>query len=162
MSLSATPLEKILQAVNEKYGTSFESWSQLPTAFEVGDTVPSWAAYEKIEMPKSQYFKIQFEGGYVPVKILNDSFGIYVYDGQSNLIICDNEASVIQSAGMSTNTFADNFIPKINQILGKEISRYEALLDRFNPSDSIIGVSEYEFEIGYWSSENWQNAEIIS
>ena len=48
MTLSATPLEKILQAVNEKYGTSFEGWSQLPTAYEVGGTVPNWNAYEKI------------------------------------------------------------------------------------------------------------------
>lgn len=46
--MSAPTLEKILQAVNEKYGTSFEGWSQLPTAYEVGDTVPNWNAYEKI------------------------------------------------------------------------------------------------------------------
>ena len=51
MTMSAPTLEKILQAVNEKYGTSFEGWSQLPTAYEVGDTVPNWNAYEKIEKP---------------------------------------------------------------------------------------------------------------
>lgn len=49
MSMSAPTLEKILQAVNEKYGTSFEGWSQLPTVYEVSDTVPNWDAYEKIE-----------------------------------------------------------------------------------------------------------------
>lgn len=46
--MSAPTLEKILQAVNEKYGTSFEGWSQLPTVYEVGGTVPNWNAYEKI------------------------------------------------------------------------------------------------------------------
>lgn len=50
MSLSAPALERILQAVNEKYGTSFEGWSQKPTVYEMGNTVPNWNAYEKIEM----------------------------------------------------------------------------------------------------------------
>ena len=49
--MSAPTLDKILQAVNEKYGTSLEGWSQLPSAYEVGDTVPNWNAYEKIEKP---------------------------------------------------------------------------------------------------------------
>ena len=60
--MSAPTLEKILQAVNEKYGTSFEGWSQLPTAYEVGDTVPNWNAYEKIELPEEpQYFRIYLQ-----------------------------------------------------------------------------------------------------
>lgn len=58
MILSAPTLEKILQAVNEKYGTSFEGWSQLPTAYEEGDTVPNWNAYEKIEMPEPEPTRI--------------------------------------------------------------------------------------------------------
>ena len=61
--MSAPTLEKILQAVNEKYGTSFESWSQLPTAYEVGDTVPNWDAYEKIEMPPMVNFKYYLPSG---------------------------------------------------------------------------------------------------
>lgn len=52
--MSAHTLEKILQAVNEKYGTSFEGWSQLPTAYEVGDTVTNWNAYEKIELQRQK------------------------------------------------------------------------------------------------------------
>lgn len=62
--MSAPTLEKILQAVNEKYGTSFEGWSQLPTVYEVGDTVPNWNAYEKIEMPATkQNIKTLMPGG---------------------------------------------------------------------------------------------------
>lgn len=58
MTMSAPTLEKILQAVNEKYGTSFEGWSQLPTVYEVGDTVPNWDAYEKITI--QGYFAVSF------------------------------------------------------------------------------------------------------
>lgn len=56
--MTAPTLEEILQAVNEKYGTSFEGWSQLPTAYEVGDTVPDWNTYEKIEIPQTIKLKI--------------------------------------------------------------------------------------------------------
>lgn len=75
MTLSATPLEKILQAVNEKYGTTFEGWSQLPTAYEVGDTVPNWNAYEKIEMPKTLVAVAKFNNvGYVIGEIVDKTF----------------------------------------------------------------------------------------
>lgn len=43
--------------MNEKYGTSFEGWSQKPTVYEVGDTVPNWNAYEKILLPEMVNFR---------------------------------------------------------------------------------------------------------
>lgn len=55
--LSYPTLEKILAAVNEKYRTSFEGWSQIPTAYEVGDNVPNWNEYGKIRLtPNSAVF----------------------------------------------------------------------------------------------------------
>ena len=62
MIMSAPTLDKILQAVNEKYGTSLEGWSQIPTAYEVGDTLPNWNAYEKIEMT-TQKIAVKLPGG---------------------------------------------------------------------------------------------------
>ena len=65
MSLSAPALERILQAVNEKYGTSFEGWSQKPTVYEVGDTVPDWSAYEKILQPMSKFATLYEDNKYL-------------------------------------------------------------------------------------------------
>ena len=76
--MSAHTLEKILQAVNEKYGTSFEGWSQLPTAYEVGDTVPNWSAYEKIEMPKYLKFPVASGVRVVTAAIIDDIFRLMV------------------------------------------------------------------------------------
>lgn len=63
---------------------------------------------------------------------------------------------------MSTDNFRDNFIPKLNQVVGKEISAIQTVLDGFIWGDSLLSRNEYESEVGYWSIENWQNAEIIS
>lgn len=87
MSMSAPTLEKILQAVNEKYGTSFEGWSQLPKGYEVGDSLPNWNAYEKIEMP--QTLKLKMNQPDTPVYTfgyLNGS--IFTMICQSNNEVC--------------------------------------------------------------------------
>lgn len=82
MILSAPTLEKILQAVNEKYGTSFEGWSQLPTAYEVGDTVPNWNAYEKIRLSLAEgLYKFDVTEGsgnaYAAMSFQNGTMQIY-------------------------------------------------------------------------------------
>lgn len=152
----------ILEQINEHYGTSFTGWSDNEIGLRFGDHLPNWNAYEKIEMPERQYFKIQFGNGYVPVKVLDNTYGIYLYRDNSNLIICDSEGTVIESEGMSTNTFVDNYMPKINEKAGLEISTFQSIMQESIPGDFIIGETEDEYDLGYWSIENWQNAEIIS
>lgn len=90
--MSAPTLEKILQAVNEKYGTSFEGWSQLPTVYEVGDTVPNWNAYEKIEL---DILNVKFNGGYFGQKV-GDKLYIATSNG-SNQIIVDMQSGLVGS-----------------------------------------------------------------
>ena len=92
MSLSAPALERILQAVNEKYGTSFEGWSQKPTVYEVGDTVPDWNAYEKIEYPSQKIaVKVQSGGrtGLMCGTLFNKVFNMLT-NGQTGLIVNEN------------------------------------------------------------------------
>ena len=92
--MSAPTLEKILQAVNEKYGTSFEGWSQLPTAYEVGDTVPNWNAYEKIEM---EQIKVAINTGTANLNIFGKIKGsVYIVSiNSSNFCnVCTNEGVI--------------------------------------------------------------------
>lgn len=90
--MSAPTLEKILQAVNEKYGTSFEGWSQLPTAYEVGDTVPNWNAYEKIEL---DIVNVKFSNGFFGQKV-GDKLYIATSNG-SNQIVVDVQGGYVGS-----------------------------------------------------------------
>lgn len=105
MTMSAPTLEKILQAVNEKYGTSFEGWSQLPTVYEVGDTVPNWNAYEKIELPEPQGQKIavKMDIRYIAGTLLN---GLY-------LCLATNSNSW---AGISNDGVVAGTYPKVSDV----------------------------------------------
>ncbi len=135
MTLSAPALEKILQAVNEKYGTSFEGWSQIPTAYEVGDTVPNWSAYEKIELPTppipiGNYLVYDIDRGSL-FEIAED--GIYVY-AQSNerayLIQTDGQVlDTIQISEVSGSAFL-GFLNSLNEVLGTsyEISELQRII----------------------------------
>lgn len=88
MSLSAPALERILQAVNEKYGTSFEGWSQKPTVYEVGDTVPNWNAYEKIMLPIVTEVKFKSSSVYYIGRI--EQTKLYIYgDGDTKFAVID-------------------------------------------------------------------------
>ena len=105
MTLSATPLEKILQAVNEKYGTSFEGWSQLPTAYEIGGTVTNWAAYEKIEIPSQ---KIAAKAGtweqgnsYIIGTLSGDNFEII--SNANNSCVVDENGVIVGYSGPSAS-----------------------------------------------------------
>ena len=130
MTMSAPTLEKILQAVNEKYGTSFEGWSQLPTAYEVGGTVPNWDAYEKIEMPTppipiGNYLVYDIDRG-VLFSITEEGVSVYA---QSN-----EQAYLIQTDGQVVSTIT---------ITSGTSSSFKYYLDRLNEE---LGTS-YTFDI---------------
>lgn len=129
MTMSAPTLEKILQAVNEKYGTSFEGWSQLPTSYEVGDTVPNWNAYEKIEGggddPQQTLIRVSggtgtWAWGYA------DNEKVYLYASESpNVWMANGDGQIVGSANPPDSIF----LPKINSVLGtsfENINRIDA------------------------------------
>lgn len=145
--MSAPTLEKILQAVNEKYGTSFEGWSQLPTAYEVGDTVPNWNAYEKIEMPETkEYLGINI-GAYAAGYLENENVYLYGYTSTGNIIVCSPEGLVYEGQGAILNEELRNFLTGKLQNAGIEFNEFI--------------VIETPYAIGE-TIENWENYRKIS
>lgn len=115
--MSALTLEKILQAVNEKYGTSFEGWSQLPTVYEVGDTVPNWNAYEKIEMPKPFMWKMNLPntGESIFGKVENNILSCYSESLETVLVV--NENGLIFGTNHVDNNFFTSLVkPKLDNL----------------------------------------------
>ena len=103
MPLSAPALEIILQKVNEKFGTSFEGWTQLPTVYEVGSSVSDWASYnilsdyEKYAIGIDDYYlatKVIAQDGKSPINISNRG-------DFSNLLKINSEGSVVGVVAMS-------------------------------------------------------------
>lgn len=145
MSLSAPTLEKILQAVNEKYGTSFESWSQLPTVYEVGGTVPNWNAYEKIEFEQIEFvkYKIAANGNYMAGHIDYNTMKLKIWSqaNQQALVQFNSEGEWTGAGGYpSWNT---DFL---NAVIAKGINVESAEFEdipNMQPHDTIQNWSEY-------------------
>lgn len=145
--MSAPTLEKILQAVNEKYGTSLEGWSQLPTAYEVGDTVPNWDAYEKIELPESkEYLGIDIDDGYTVGYLENEKVYLYSYTYSGNIIVCSPEGRVYQGGEVLSEELRTLMTSKLNNA-GIQFNEFIGTQSPYQPGETI---------------ENWENYRKIS
>lgn len=143
MSLSAPTLERILQAINEKYGTSFEGWAQKPSVYEVGNTVPNWNAYEKIEMPPTIYVKTTPTGSslWTMGKILGNTFKILCQDNESAWQVT-NEGVINGVFGNEQSLIEQIWTPKLQQA-GYAISSYEIEIVAYNVGDSIENWNDF-------------------
>ena len=143
IQLSATDLEILLQAVNEKYGTSFEGWSQLPTAYEVGDTVPNWNAYEKIEMLSTKV-AVEFEN--------NNYFYGYIKGDTFFVSSMDSYAVSLNNNGIVLDTQAFPVEMVYNEVSGS-LQRAGFNVSSASPNEVIVDVDE--------QIENWNDYQII-
>ena len=122
MTLSVTPLEKILQAVNVKYGTSFESWSQLPTAYEVGDTVPNWNAYEKILLPEMVNFRFLASGSTAYITGFMQGDKAYLNSRTENAVWNVSPEGQVWGAGGKASLYEEQTKTLLLSNFGREIS----------------------------------------
>lgn len=139
MILTAPTLEKILQAVNEKYGTSLEGWSQLPTAYEVGDTVPNWNAYEKITL---QTVKIKFQDGKFG-EVKGNKLYIATSNGKNVIIVNMLTGLVATLNGTElTEQMKTNYTAAM-RYYGYEVSETTSETLSLEVGDQIEGWNEY-------------------
>ena len=145
MSMSAPTLEKILQAVNEKYGTSFEGWSQLPTAYEVGDTVPNWNAYEKIGLPRT-YIAVTIGGNDGPFAFgeLKDNDEIVFECFEENVPWAANTNGLVVAKQYGfPQVFTNLWKPKIDAALGID-STASTVISSLNEGDTVPNWANYQ------------------
>lgn len=146
MAMSAPTLEKILQAVNEKYGTSLEDWSQLPAAYEVGDTVPNWNAYEKIEQPRPINVKICIDPS------PDDKLFAYgnILDGTLNLIALTE--SPTKAAQVKENGYV------LGAVTNKALEQIMQMVETYT-----VTKVQLEGTINYGSTvQSWEDYELVN
>ena len=107
MPLTATILERLLQEVNEKFGTSIEGWAQLPTVYEAGSSVSDWEYY--IILSQFEKYAINVEDYYLATKVIaqdnNSPICIANRGDYNNLLKIDSEGSVVGVVAMSQTLF---------------------------------------------------------
>ena len=142
--MSAPTLEKILQAVNEKYGTSFEGWSQLPAAYEMGDNVPNWNAYEKIPFfPSNIIFEVENTHdptGYYAGYYDNGIFNILSHNDYAIIVSNNGNVLQLQSAPVDALNWWKSQFEKYNL----ELSQVIANPVSYSVGDTIADFNTYK------------------
>lgn len=90
----------ILERINEHYGTSFTGWSDNEIYLRIGDTIPDWNAYEKIELPINRVaIRVNNDNAYYIFGILdNGVFTMNIIGGGSSWI-ADRNGQILNSSG---------------------------------------------------------------
>lgn len=147
ISYSIADRAPILAQINEHYGTSFTGWSDNEIGLRIGDTVPNWNAYEKIEM-SSVYVAVMPNDSsvaYIAGKVKGEIFTI--------LANTENSCLIINRNGVVNTIYGP---PPTMQALSYAIGRLSAngiSVTQTNAEISTLGVND--------NVPNWDEYQII-
>lgn len=135
---------RILAQINEHYGTSFTGWSDNEIGLRLGDTIPNWSAYEKIELPETTFVKyfIESENSYLAGYIDNQNLKLKIWStyNQQAVIQFNNSGKKITVGGQPQ--WNNDFLNAVNS---KGIDVESAELEDMpeQPDDTIQNWQEY-------------------
>lgn len=106
LEYSSEPFHKsdeIIAGINAHYGTSFYQEDDIDKDFTIGETMPNWNAYEKIELPEEpQYFRIYLQdyAGNMVGWLLGNIITLCMLENTMNIVIA--------AGGKMTNSMEGN------------------------------------------------------
>ena len=133
----------IIDAYNEHFGTDINIWTPETKTLQVGDTIPNWNAYEKIEMPPTIYAKITPQGSslWSIGKILSNTFKILCQNDEGAWQVT-NDGKINGVFGHPYDLMSYMWAPKLQQA-GYEISAFEIELVAYNVGDTIENWEDF-------------------
>ena len=137
----------ILEQINEHYGTSFTGWSDNEISLRVGDTVPNWNAFEKIEMPETKEYLALDYGTWSAGYLENENVYLYGFTSSGNLMVCDADGLVYEGPGAN---FTDNLKTMLTYKLenaGIQFNEFVVIETPYTSGETV---------------ENWENYRKIS
>ena len=117
----------IIDAYNEHFGTDIAIWTPETKTLRVGDSVPNWNAYEKIEMQQVSYYKFDISNGmeqaFVAMEVVNGNVNVYCanIDDSDNLMGYNNSGQWISSSIRKT------FLDEIAAIAQHQFDNYKGI-----------------------------------
>lgn len=106
LEYSSEPFHKsdeIIAGINAHYGTSFYQEDDIDKDFTIGETMPNWNAYEKIEMPQIKYVKyfISNTNTYMAAHIDYDNMKLKIWStsGQAAIVQFDSAGKWVAAGG---------------------------------------------------------------
>ena len=147
ISIYGAERARILEQINEHYGTSFTGWSDNEIGLRYGSTLPNWNAYEKIGLPPIMLYKyknpinqVWFFG-----EVENANAKIYGED--------ENTYFVLNDAGSIVGKNSSN----VDKLKDEIKAAIEAKISESLQSISIVSTS---YQLG-GTVDNWDNYEIV-
>lgn len=132
--------ETIIGTYNEHFGTDIQLWTPETKSLQVGDPIPNWNAYEKIEMPLPNFLKTEIGGGgYIFGEIVDNNFNL-------SGVPSENKCDIIQDGikvAISYNLTA--------YILSVLTPRLESAGYNFNTIQIVSSQYEIGDEIPNWN-----------
>lgn len=143
ISYSIAARAPILSQINEHYGTSFTGWSDNEIGLRIGDTLPNWNAYEKIEMPKPFLWKMRWQGtsSLIFGKVENNTLTSFAMSIE-NPYLADENGLIIGSSNISTMGFDYIVKPKLNQ-MGITFDKYAFDTSSYSMNENVQNWQEF-------------------
>lgn len=133
----------ILEQINEHYGTSFTGWSDNEIGLRIGDTLPDWNAYEKIEMPfMLQAILMLYNPKGIAIKVANGIGSILCYK-EGSPALCDNSKMYV-SSGPPFNSAVDEAKQYIENNYGVEINEWLQDVQNLTVNQLIPNSEDYQ------------------
>lgn len=130
----------MIAAVNEKYGTSFTSYTPVEiSGLDVGDDWPDWDAYEKIEL---DILNVKFNGGFFGQKV-GDKLYIATSNGSNQIIVNMQSGLVGTLSGPVLDDQKKTNYLNYMRTTGHEVSEVISKTLSLSVGDEIEGWNEY-------------------
>lgn len=133
----------IIDGYNEHFGTDIKIWTPETITLQVGDTVPNWNAYEKIELERQ---KIAIEVGpnvWIIGDFLNGMYRTWTNPGENASISVHQDGVVYGNQGVPAAAGVGYFNQYLSKI-GLEATSVEDYYISMPIGTSVPGWNEYE------------------
>lgn len=132
----------IIDAYNEHYGTDINIWTPETKTLQVGDTVPNWNAYEKIELILPNFIKTSLdEGKWVFGEIISNVLKMRKYD-TSNLWICSDNGTILPREVAPLREFGSELLRRLNNA-GYNDTELSSIVVNYEVGDVIPNWRNY-------------------
>lgn len=134
----------MIAAINEKYGTSFTSYTPVEiSGLDVGDDWPDWEAYEKIRMNNIKVAVDVGSGGYVLGLVNNNVFTMCVAQNGNAIII--NQNGLVVNTASPANVMFDGYAKNVLNEQGFQTSELETEVIEVSLGETFPNYQEYLF-----------------
>ena len=134
----------IIDAYNEHFGTGINIWTPETINLQVGDTVPNWNAYDKIEIPIRRIavnmLSAQQEAEYIVGQIDGDTFKVMV--NSFGAIVTNNNGLIIEN--VKPSKAAPAYIKTILSNFGIEVSKVQSELVDYVVNEYVPNWVKFE------------------